>query len=88
MLRFWELHPEKRPAVIYIPYYEFMTVSFFDRLIVKGLFSAGGSARTQSLNGRLFYEKAEKRQQAERFKEIFDCEITQGEAGYILYVIS
>ena len=86
LLRFWELQPEKIPSVIYVPYYEYMTVSYFDSLVVQGLASQSGANGTQRLHARQFFEKTEKRRQAEAFQAYFDCEITEGEAGYIIYV--
>ena len=88
MLRFWELHPEKTPAVIYVPYYEFMTAGYYDRLAVKGLWSSGGSAAGNGPGSRMFYDIRAKQGQAERLTAYFDCEITRGEAGFIIYVNS
>ena len=81
-LRYWELHPEKQPAVIYVPYYDYMTLGYFDRLIVKQL----GTASSSAIPARQFYDVSAARGKAEAFTEYFDCEITRGEAGYILYV--
>ena len=59
LLRYWELHPDRIPAVIYVPLYD--SVNYFPR----------DDAALQELAA---------------LKELFDYDITKGEAGYILTV--
>ena len=86
LLRFWAMHPEKTPEIIYVPYYEYMTVGYFDRLAVKNPGDAPSSGAGRSIPLRFFFDKKAQAEKLALFGELFTCEVTEGEAGYLLRV--
>ena len=81
--RYWELHPEKRPEYIYVPYYDayyYLNSGERERM----------QRRLLKMDGA---ETAVGEHQAEEDKIRFlrtlcDCEVTEGKAGCILRVLS
>lgn len=86
LLRFWEMHPEKTPEIIYVPYYDYMTVSYFDRLAVKNPGGGSDSGAGGSIRLRFFFDKNAQAEKLALFTRLFSCEVTEGEAGYLLHV--
>lgn len=86
LLRFWEMHPEKKPEIIYVPYYDYMTVSYFDRLAVKNPGGGSGAGAGGSVLLRFFFDKNAQAEKMALFTQLFSCEVTEGEAGYLLHV--
>ena len=86
LLRFWEMHPEKTPEIIYVPYYEYMTVGYFDRLAVKNPVIAQAPGKMRPIPARSFFDKNAQAEKLSLFTALFSCEVTEGEAGYLLHV--
>ena len=87
--RYWILHPETQPELIYIPCFEYMTCSFFDRLYFQSLRASdvkksGAAVGSQSFKS----DKSQIREKLEFFDKYFDYELIEGKSGYILRVTS
>lgn len=83
--RYWELHPEKTPEVIYIPYYAYMTLNYFDRLAAKSP-GKNGTAGSGAMSARVFFDKNAQKEKLALLERYFDFELIEGEAGFLVHV--
>ena len=79
--RYWELHPEKHPDYIYVPFYDsyYYLTSEEREVVEKGMLNISAPQITDSHNNE--------KDKVRFLQTLCDCEVTEGKAGYILRVV-
>ncbi|MBQ6117889.1 MAG: hypothetical protein IJK98_01530, partial [Clostridia bacterium] len=80
--RYWELHPEKRPDYIYVPFYD--SYYYLNSGERKAIANQVLNKQPDQSTG-IHYEEENK---IRFLQTICDCEVMDGRAGYILRVVN